>query len=345
MRQGSWRVSLIANEALRNVFNLRSRLYLAALVAAITGVGAGFLGVLTSNAALQEIDDANMRGRSVVIFGSLDPLFPAAIDRSSCEALAEETFVRAAGVIVAGPEVSVLQIGNNIPTNRVSLSLLPELRVSKTVLGSALRPTGGPASLVVDNQNTGRFRVAPAFPSGINLNSSLNVALEPGVTEGPSCTVLFDDFADIETSIPKAQAALKVLNGSVLPNRVFVPSTDPVSSYLDGWLKWFPLAAGLMCGASTAVIQSARQSEFAVYRVSGMSSTSSLLLAGLESAIVGGLYAWASVTITAVSHSHLIAPMSAALSHLIGGVVAAVAGGLIGVVLAFRNPESMLRNR
>lgn len=345
MRDG-WRLGHLAREAVRNVLGRGARLLSAVGLAVVLGSGAvAFLG-LETHALRTELDQLADQGRGVVNYTQASAEAPALISRASCERLAGAPGVQAAGTLIRGPEETVIPVGRAIGTQRASTTLFPQLAEADVLVGSGLVDRGDTVAAqvlrsgtVLDSLTTTRQR------EGLDASHTLTLPLRPDDVRAERCVVVLDPMVSVADVATTHLASLRIEGNAVVAVEYLRATSDPVEVFLDRPTRFLPVLLGVLGAVATAITYRLRASELAVYRLSGTSSRSLLVLIALETVLVTGIAGLAATTAAIVLRDHVLAPVS----PILWGLVLAGTWGVLTLVatadLALRKPTDLAKDR
>ena len=349
MQCDRWRAGPLIREAVRNVADVRAKLF-PVLVLAVLG-GSSLAAFAGSEAATlhTQLGALQRDGRLVVEISSTKHEEAAAIDRTSCEALTGTAGVERAGLVVQQGFWDVAQLGANVSVSAVSRSLFPELDHADALVGSALRKPSVDFLLTLPAGNVGTAHVMALQPKGVDTNSALLVALSPSDTTGPSCRVVLSPLSDGAEAIPRVVAALRNTGAApISANTQFQENINPVQQFLTRASRYLALLLGALGGVAAAVINRVRLSEFAAYRLSGTSGRSLGVLIVLEQLIVGGAVAAATsvaaIAVVVVAGYPASVP-AIVLSGVAAGAVWVAVAALLTIDIPLRRPTDLAKDR
>lgn len=346
MARDGWRFALLAREANRNVFGRGSRLRPLVAIAVILGVAqSGFIALENDNLD-RTLDTLRQAGRNIVVFQSTDAASPAIIDRASCEALAGESGVAAAGLLVPMDRQSAIPLGTSLNSYRASSTLVSGLQRADVVVGSALGE-GRAASftLQVEGMSAASAIIGERQPTGIDTNSAIVLPLAATERSGESCVVAFGPLVRLRDAIPVVRSQLSVSGNPVAGVPVLLEPTSAV----DGWLarpgRYLPLLLGLIGALVVMITSRLRASEVATYRLSGTSIRSITTLMSLEVALLGAVAA-VSATATALVLAPHYPDLAVPLLWAIGAAgLWSIAVIAVAVSAARQRPTDLAKDR
>jgi hypothetical protein len=345
VQRDSWAFSQLAREANKNVFDLRSRLYLLLVIAVLIGVAIPLYAAWQSQQLLSQLQDEATQGRNVVTIAALRDDVPVVISRASCEALSNDADVEAAGILERHEPENFPQLGTRIPVTAASTTLLPELRRYGSIVGNALRRSGPAFTLLMPDGSTQSAATGTAQPDAIGTNSGVVFALSPSVTGARSCLVVLSPLARETQVAGRLVAQLSSTGGAIAARSEFSEPRDPIDVFLARPDRYLPLLLALAGAITAGTLNRLRSGEWAAYRMSGTSVRSLLLIQLLEQANIAGCLAlFGALTTLAVSWL-LISPLSTILSLLAAAAIWVVAASLVAVDLSFRKPTDLAKDR
>jgi hypothetical protein len=311
-----------------NVFSPRSGLSVLVLLSTVLGAAFPLVEVREFQKFRIQLVDLEARGRGVVLFSAANPDEEAAIERSSCDALTEDTSVARAGLLLAERNASFPQLGTSIPVFRASTTLFPLLSSVDALIGSELP---GARELRRVAAGSGRqFTSAPADvqPEGIRANSSLVFALDSATVTGPLCIAVLNPLEQDRREGPRLAAALHASGGSLAARSVLQESVDIVASFEGRPTRFLGLASGFLGAISTTVMLWARSSELATYRVSGTSRRSLFVLLATQHALLAGCFVTSAAIAIAFAEHDLVSVAETVLLSLCGAALWVIAGAV-----------------
>jgi hypothetical protein len=344
MRDG-WPIGSIAREAWRNVTAPRSRLALLLPVALIYGMALPSFATLETDALHATLAAQESAGRGVMVFQAADRDSPVVITRSSCEALADRPGVTRAGILKDGADASFLQLGDHIPVQEASTSLFPQLRGGRALIGAALWKGGGTVSLITANGRTLNAQAMRDQPAGIDTNSAVVVALDPGVASASACIVVLDLFERPTTRAASLAAALGVRGGPVGVQQPFSEASDVLTDFCARPGTLVPLGGALVTGCAAGLIGRSRKSELAVYRLVGSSRAAVGALICLEHLIIAGIAATSVAFTTVVMRDSIVDATAQAMWGVAGAAAWSAVALVLMIDLPLRDPLGMAKDR
>ncbi len=99
MQRDRWRFAPFIHEAVRNVFDVRAKLFPSLVLSVLAGSALAGVAALESLALEDQLAALQHDGRLVYDIASTDPQTPVQISRASCEALAAQPGVERAGLV------------------------------------------------------------------------------------------------------------------------------------------------------------------------------------------------------------------------------------------------------
>ncbi|GAA2518599.1 hypothetical protein [Rarobacter incanus] len=348
MQRDKWRIGPLIHEAVRNVFDIRAKLFPALVLAALAGSGLATISAIEASGLQTQLADLQLDGRLVYNYTSQDPEIPVKIDRQSCEALTNQAGVERAGLVINSGFFDVPQLGTGVMISRASATLFPELHQAGALVGSALRDPGPDFNLQLPDGFVSTATIMPEQPKGIDTNSSVIVPLDVLDTTGGSCRVIFNSYSDTKEAADRALASLRVEGSAPLAaNSAYQENINPITTYLSRVSRFLPLLIGLLGGFAAAVIDRVRLSEFAAYRLSGTSGRTLAALILTEQALLGGTLASAAAAGSVVTGllGYPISPDAVVLSGLASGLTWTIAGCLFTIDIPWRQPTNLAKDR
>lgn len=345
MRDG-WRVADLAREALRNTVGRSARLLPAVALAVVLGSGTAAFVALETASLQDELDDLAERGRGVVSYMQANPDQPALVSRASCEALAGAPGVEAAGAVVPGGSTEVVPVGPDVPVQRASTTLVPGLADVDALVDAGLLDRAGPSDqrVLVGAEALGSART-PGLREGVGAGRSLTVPLRPDDALVERCVVVLDPLVAVDDVAATQIASLHVSGNAVVGTEALRATSDPVQAFLDRPSRFLPVLLGLLGAVTTAVTYRLRASELAVYRLSGTSARSLLVLVALETLLVTGVAATATTLAVVALHARYLDPTTPVLWGLVLAGTWAVVALAATADLAVRRPTDLAKDR
>lgn len=345
MNDDGWSIANLAREARSNVFSSRSRVFFLLVIAVFIGAATASFVAIETVSFRETLKDLAALGRNVVTFQGAIPNAPTTIERQSCEDLARYPGVERAGLLVPGGRATLTSLGTGLPVVRASTSLFPALGTADIAVGNALRDASGEHFRVIGPQASTLLAVgAPPEPDAIGTNSSVVVPLQLSDRLGATCVVVLKPLSDAAGSVPALAAHLTTF-GNAVGARLALPDTiSPVTTYLNRPGRYFPIIIALMGALAYGLIARHRASEFSVYRLSGTSQRSTLVLLALESLLISGAMALSSIISGSVL-AVLIQSIAPLLWGVVGAAVWALGSIAFTVDIAFRRPTDMAKDR
>lgn len=343
MRRDRWAFTALLREATRNAFSLRSRVYPVLLFAALASTAWPIVAAQQSMNLSATLDAESLAGRNVVRVTSSDAQNPAEIDIASCEGLAEQPDVEAAGAIVPLGSFDLPQLGSNIPVLGASTTLVHELDRARAVVGPSLRTTPTPDLFLAPDGTTLTATRGHPTASSIGTNNAVTVAISPTTQWVNACVILLDELADSSVVVERLTSSLVARGGALSAVQEFKSPTNPIDTYRNSLLGMLPFAVGLAGAAAGIGAMFARTSEWATYRLSGTSRRSLVVLITLEQLLCALVFSAGSAVATVIFAGLLVSPESTLFSAAAGSMMW-VAVSLVGAsLLALRSPITMAR--
>lgn len=345
MQRDGWHVGLLAREALGNVFGAGSRMLAVLALAVLAGAGSSAYIALETQTIRQEIYDLAAEGRNVLVFSALSDDAPTRIERTSCEALAAQHGIRHAGMLEPAGEVDVLPVGTHLPAQRASTTLFPGLSGADLLVGRTLSDRVDRPFTVRAGQELATATHADPHPEGLGTAFSITLPPRPSDTTTEQCVVILDTFSDAATALPAVAAQLNVTRNPISGTELLTATNDPVADYLQRPSRWFPLLLGLLGGIATAITTRLRASEIAVYRMSGTSPVSLMMLLTLETLVISGTAALSAAAASLALATHYLDPAIPMLWGLGLAGTWALATLAASLDLPFRRPSELAKDR
>lgn len=347
MPAADWKLGLLAREAILNVFGRGARMLPLVALAVLAGVASSSFAAVEAITLDRAVDQLAESGMGIVVYGALNPDEPVAIERSSCEGLADEPGIQRAGIVIDGVTTTLVPVGQDLPTMRASTTLFPLLSRADIVVGSAFR-TAADGEFWVSQAGADHGTlavVAPKEPDALGSNASVLLPLRPTDTTGPECVVVFEKFADTGRGASAYSAQLSTQGNAVAGVEALPNAVDPAIAYLERPGRFLPLLLGVMGAVAAGIFGRLRASEIAVYRLSGSSSSAVVSLMTMESIAVAGI-ALVSAVATAVALWPWYLDATVAM---LGGLALAgtwtIGSILMTIDLAFRRPTDLAKDR
>lgn len=344
MQRDGWSLPALAREAVRNVFAARSKLFIIALLAIIAGTAMSLFLAFEANAFRERLAGLDAQGRNLVVFSSASQEKPAQISRASCERLAGAPSVERAGLLIAGPSVIAIQLGQSVTTLQASTSLFPQLRVHQALIGSALKQPAGGGMVTTDRGVLETVRAAPQ-PEGLSSNSSIVLPLDPAVIRGDTCIAVLQPFAQAAQVIPTLAAQLDAEGGALLGAEATKQTLDPIALHLERTTRYLPLLIGLAGALIAGLANQLRAGELAVYRLSGTSRRSLAMILLLEQALIAGLGMTAATAALAATAPYLVSVPASFAWVLAGFALWLLAAAVFSIPVVARSALSMAKDR
>ncbi len=339
-----WRLRHLAREAVRNVLGQGARMAPMVLLAVLLGAGAVAFAAVEAATLRTDLSDLAWRGRGVATYASASQGQPVEITRASCDSLATQPGVLAAGLLTDPVERSIRPGGIDIVTRRASPALLPQLSHTDALIGAAIIDRTGTFLTRID-QSLLQAQTTVEQREGLGASHSVFLALGPENTSGPFCLAVLDPLVDAAAIAPVHLAALDAAGGRLTATEALQATSDPVDVFLTRPSRFLPLLLGLLGAIATVIGYRLRTSELAVYRLSGTSRASMLQLLGLEVLTVTGVAATSAAAAALALRAHLLDPGTAVL----WGLAMAGTWALVTIVatadLALRRPTDLAKDR
>ena len=322
-----------------------SRCGLALYAAVIFGVLLSAFPAVEAQNFSRTLHNLSKAGRGVLIFESTDPERPVKISRASCEALTDIEGVQRSGVVAPLTTANFIQLGRDTEILQASATLLPELRGSRAIVGSALAKGRDVVALEAAGDRVFDAVAASEQPPGIDTNSAVVVAATTELVDAPACTAVLDPLAPSRALTPVLSAALRSEGSSISARRIFTEGSDPVDDFARRPGRFLPVMLGIVFGAGAAVVTRLRRSEIAVYLLMGSPPSTVAALITFEQLTVAGLAATSAAAGSLVLNTHYVSPLSQLMSCSAAAMVWAFTAIVLTVDLALRNPLSLAKDR
>lgn len=339
-----WRFSGLVREGFRNVFARGARLLPVVALAGLFGTGAVALLAVDQRALAGELAALDAQGRGVLTYTALSPERPALIERSSCEALAEQPGVTAAGNVIDIGAIDALPFAVDAQSRRASTTLIPQLSEVDVVIGRALIPHRDRLRVLVQGESLLAEASAPAR-EGTGDAYTLTFPLRPADRLTPHCMVILDPLTQATEVMATQLAQLSTAGNPITGHQFFRASNDPIADYLSRMSRFVPLALGLVGGFVTGIITRARSSELAVYPLSGTSRASLLTLLLIENLLIAGIAAATATGAALLLESMLLTPTTAITAGLQLAGAWAFTAMLTTLDIPLRRPTDLAKDR
>lgn len=329
----------LVRESLLNTVRRGSALWAVAVIAVLTGSGAAAFAFVQEREFVELLADQHAKGRGVIVIASASAEREAAIDRSSCEALANRPDVRRSGLLVQSRRTDLPTLGADIQVVGVSVGLHPTLVEHEAVVGPALGADQGPLRLLLDGRSVDAIVAGGGVPMS-GMDSAVAVSLAPGVEAGPYCLVDLMDRARVGDVATELVAALRSDSADLVASPALRESVDVLDLHARRVERFAPVVLGAFGAACTFLVNWLRSSAFAAYRLSGTRREELLLLVVLEQVLVAGLYATSGVLAVFV-----MGGPPATGPWVVVGALVWVALAPVSWLAAGRNPFRMAKDR
>jgi hypothetical protein len=345
VRKNSWSTLALIREACLNTFGWRSRGAASLWVAVAFGSGLAVYAALqwtTYQTALLALES---QGAGTITFAAADNRVPVSVSRASCESLAGESGVVAAGIIADLGRSDFAQLGSSVAVLEASPSLVTELIAHDGVVGSSL--VGTVVSREIYSPRFGAVSTATrsSLEGRLGIGSAVTFSLGASVTHAPSCTVVLKKYASVREVTPGLQSQLVTTGGAVIASERLRSPYPVTTEYLNRLERYLPILVGGV-GAVMALIQyKVRGSELAAYRLSGTSKDDLTKLLTFEQILLAGTMAASGATTTYVLKSEFEFPHVAVLWLLLGSLAWIATFALACPVISRQNPISMAKER
>lgn len=345
LQRDCWRLGMLAREAVRNVFGPGSRMIAILAFAVLAGSGSSAYIALETKSMRQEVHDLAAEGRNVLVFSALSSDAPARISRASCEALTDQNGIRHAGILEPAGEIDVLPVGTHLPSQRASVTLFPELSGADLLVGGSLSDRVPRPFIVRSGQDLATAIHAAPHPEGLSTSFSITLPPHPSDAYSKQCVVILDAFSDADIAMPTIAAQLGGTQNPISGTELLTATNDPVADHLERPGRWLPLLLGLLGAVATAIIVRLRASEIAVYRMSGTSPVSVMVLLTLEALFVAGVAALAATAASVALAPHYLDPAVPVLWGLALAGTWTLAFVTASLDLAVRRPSDLAKDR
>lgn len=346
MQRDQWRIGQLIREAVKNVFAPRSRLYGLVLLAVAIGVAVPLYSAWESTQLTDRLQRESLLGRNVLVVAAVDKAHrPASIDRRSCEAVASDDDVIAAGITEPEGPADFPQIGAGIPVLAVSTTLLPQLEQHGAIVGSALRSGGGAFELLMPQGIAEKAIVGSKEPEAIGTNSAVAVNLAPDVTSSSTCDVVLSATANALDASNRIVSELRSTGGPIIATQSFSEPEDPIKVFENRPEQFLPLLLALAVALSAGTLNRLRTGEWAAYRMSGTSPRSLFVVITLEQTALAGTMATVAAATTLAVGGYLIAPVAPVLFAGAGAALWIIGATLMSFDLPLRKPTSLAKDR
>lgn len=181
-------------------------------------------------------------------------------------------------------------------------------------------------------------------PAAVGSDNAVALAIDPGEKWVSSCVVIVDPRADVDAAAARLTLALEVKGGPVAAFHTFSSPTNPVTTNRDAVTRWMPYLVTLLGAAAGVATMLTRSSEWAVYRLSGMSRRTLISLLVLEQAYPALLFAAGAALTTFVIASQLISPSVVILSAAAASCLWLALSSIGAIIIASRSPLTMARD-
>ncbi|HEY4752363.1 MAG TPA: hypothetical protein VIH37_03695 [Candidatus Limnocylindrales bacterium] len=341
-----WATSALVREAVCNVASWRARLFPVLILAVLMGAGGVAFAAGEALSLDHQVVELQAQGRLVIDITSVDPKRPVAIDRTSCEALSTQPDVTRAGLAVPSGFSDIGQLGTGVGIVAVSNTLFPQIRHTDVLVGSALRASVSDFRLLMPDGRVAQARMLAIQPRGLDVNSAILVGLDPTVTTGPSCRVVFDPHADPTQVIGRALASVQEVGDQPLvASTAYAENINPVTAYQHRPTRLLPLLLGLLGGFAAAMVNRARVGELATYRLSGTSRRSLALLLGLEQCFLAGTLATAGALAALALTAYPISRLAASLASVAAAAIWILTAMVLSIDIPLRRPTDLAKDR
>lgn len=341
-----WRLRFIAREAVLNVGSTRSRLFPMLAITVVLGTAMSCYLAVEGTAFSDSLDRLREQGRTVVVFQSVDPDDPVAINTATCESISTRPDVVRAGAILPGERADILPLGSRIPTYRVSTTLVPELRGTDAVIGATLshRSAGALQQLKISGDVFDGV-VGARQPEGIGVNAVVAFPLLPTDATSPVCIVEFEDFAARDAAVPSVAAELRSRGQPIAGVAVLRETVDVVDVYLHRMSALLAVALGVLAGGTIGVGLLLRSAEIAVYRLSGSARTSVLGILALECSLLAAAGGAAGTLTAVLLWPWMVSPLATVSSTMVFTATTALTSSTFAWIVVRRPPSDLAKDR
>jgi hypothetical protein len=345
MQRDRWRGGYLAREALRNVFDIRSRMFALVVLALLAGVGTAAYSAWESSLFQSQLLQDAKAGRNVLQFSSTTPSQPVHISRQSCEELTRIPGVIRAGILVPVGTLAFPGVGADLPTFSASQTLFPELKRVDVIVGDQLKRATASFNILMPDTTIETAIVGATQPVGIDVNSSVVTALSPSTTSGDQCLVVLSKYVNQNSMQPVLSAGLRVSGGAVQGQSQYRGEQNPIFAFLNRPGQFLPLLLGVFGGLAAGIFNRLRGSELAAYRLSGTSVRSLEIILTLEQAALAGTFIASSVGGSVVLFRYEFDIGAVGFFEIAAGCAWVVVASLTGIDVAFRRPTSLANER
>ncbi len=341
----SIRIVDVAIEAAHNLTPWSSRGFVAIVVAVLVGAVSG--GVLSSatHAHLSEVAREDLSGAQVVVIGDSSAPGGPTISRTSCESLASDPFVRAAGTYRISQYRTFTQVGS-VAVIEASPQLL-DFQGRTVLMGdelarSAQLATTGVLTETDSPDQTHDYKVGPTMPTGIDVNGSLSVARVPDAMVR-SCVVWLRSSVQAERALPVVVARLDMIGSGPLPVRASPESAQAQVRFARSTDGWTAVAWGALAGAAAGLFRRFRPSEAISYRLSGFTRAHLAQLVIMEDATCAAVLVLAGLAILTADPAPVLA-LSNALWLAAAGSAFLTTSLLLALLVILPNPVRLAKH-
>jgi len=295
---------------------------------------------LESERFLSALGDRTAGGHDVLTVHSVDADEPATIRVGACEALVSDPRVERAGILRDGKLVAIPQLGPDQRLIEASAGLFPQLRDADALVGPKLPPVRG--ALIVD----GRPLLALTLeeqPRGVDVNSSVLLPVRTFRHVHADCVVVLRPLVHVDQTAADLIAALDA-RGALTASGPGLGAEDLGTAYVERGERWFSIAAGVLGGLVSALVNRFRSPEFAVYRLSGTSLVDATRLVAYEQLVAAGVFVATVSVFTCMLGERLIAPTAVLWWALAGAAAWFVTSVAASLPVVLRNPVTTLRD-
>lgn len=286
MKPLRWRSEAAIREGVLNAFFAGGRSVAMLLFAVLIGSGAVAFHTYQWQRLINNIAEAEVAGRDVVILSG-PPGSLVEIDSESCEQLSQLSGVKASGVLITDRRTWIDQAGAALLVFTASPTLIHELSGSEAVVGASVKAAdAGRLTGLADGPRN--YTRAEARPAGIDINSGVVIPRSVQQTTAPACVVQLERFADARGLSVALTSSLSAAGTPVMVQQV-AESYDIVGNYVERPERFTPLALGAIGALLGLTALRARGSELAAYRLSGTSVLDMYRIVLAEQSVYAGI--------------------------------------------------------
>jgi hypothetical protein len=341
----AWKGGPLLREALVNVFGAGSRFRALAIIAVVAGAGLAAVSAIDSVALQRELHEDALANRNLVSI-SAGQGNAASISRASCEDLVHDPDVTAAGMLFTQPTEDFVQLGSEVPVFEASQSLVPQLNSAGAVIGHGLASRFA-GDLKMPDGTVLLARLGVEQPDALSLDTAVTVAIPASVKSGSSCYVVLSQYARVTRVDTRLISELRWSGTSLVAEPQYQEAVNPIDQYLARLTLYLPFAIGLLLGLSAGIVNRARATEWATYRLSGTSPRSAALLMFLEQAHLAAAFALSGCLATVVFGLNGLetSESSVVISIVCGATLWLIATAISGYDLVLRAPTTLVKEK